>query len=873
MRYWFPQINFSKLRLLDPIRFLVQLFWLIFFRQEREYEANKVEAEPIFHVERRKHARRPSNTSNANGSDTNNNASAGNVPFAANTGPENSAQTVHKSAQAQTKNRNFFQKVLRARKNVIRNSINLVKHQWVQNIKPYYTRKGTDAIQAFGDVGGYKWMNSGTARILLTVFAGIMVSFTVSLPVDATSQAIMLLVFWATALWVRDVQKRGALLLMVVLSILVSSRYLYWRLTQTINWDVPTDTALSLLLLSAELYAWTILVLGYVQTIWPLQRHVAKLPSDMSQWPSVDVYIPSYNEPLNVVRPTVLAALAMDWPEDKLNVYLLDDGKRKDFAEFAEKVGVGYIVRKDNSHAKAGNLNHALKLTKGDFITIFDCDHIPTRSFLQLAMGWFNEDPKLALVQTPHHFFSPDPFEKNLTMFRNKPNENELFYGLIQDGNDMWNASFFCGSCAVLKRGPLEEVGGIAVETVTEDAHTALKMHRLGYTSAYLNIPQAAGLATESLSAHIGQRIRWARGMAQIFRLDNPLIGKGLNLGQRICYANAMLYFLNGLPRLIFMMAPLAFLLLHSYIVFAPAIMIALYALPHIVHSYLTNSRTQGRYRHSFWAEMYETVLAWYIMRPTMVALISPKHGKFNVTAKGGLTPTTFFDWEVSRPYLILVMLCIVGFLFGFWRLATGPTDEYLTVALNLVWVSYNLIILGGAVAVAEEAKQVRAAHRIQVNRPITVITRSEHAYAVELVDYSDRGLGLKLPENCWLEENDEVDILLQDGLSSHSFKAQIVSRRGNLAGAIMQVDAIEDQQALIRATFSRADAWVGWRDTSYQERPISSLREVLAVGARGYKRMALQFAPKLGPIFAVLTKLGRFLRSLLPYFPGEKVN
>ncbi len=131
----------------------------------------------------------------------------------------------------------------------------------------------------------------------------------------------------------------------------------------------------------------------------------------------------------------------------------------------------------------------------------------------------------------------------------------------------MWDATFFCGSCAVIRRGPLDEIGGIAVETVTEDAHTSLRLHRRGYTSAYMRIPQAAGLATESLSAHIGQRIRWARGMVQIFRLDNPLFGKGLKLVQRVCYANAMLHFLSGIPRLIFLTAPLAFLLLHAYII------------------------------------------------------------------------------------------------------------------------------------------------------------------------------------------------------------------------------------------------------------------------------------------------------------------
>ena len=97
-----------------------------------------------------------------------------------------------------------------------------------------------------------------------------------------------------------------------------------------------------------------------------------------------------------------------------------------------------------------------------------------------------------------------------------------------------------------------------------------------------------------------------------------------------------MLHFLSGIPRLIFLTAPLAFLILHAYIIYAPAAAIALYMLPHIFHSALTNSRLQGKVRHSFWGEVYETVLAWYIARPTTVALFAPHKGTFNVTAKGG---------------------------------------------------------------------------------------------------------------------------------------------------------------------------------------------------------------------------------------------
>ena len=148
-------------------------------------------------------------------------------------------------------------------------------------------------------------------------------------------------------------------------------------------------------------------------------------------------------------------------------------GTREGFRDFCEEAGVGYIVRKEHNHAKAGNINHALTKMNSPLVTIFDCDHVPTRSFLQVTVGWFLAEKKLAMLQTPHYFYSPDPFERNLLQYKTIPNEGELFYGVIQDGNDLWNATFFCGSCAVIRREALNAVGGIATETVTEDAHTS----------------------------------------------------------------------------------------------------------------------------------------------------------------------------------------------------------------------------------------------------------------------------------------------------------------------------------------------------------------------------------------------------------------
>lgn len=520
----------------------------------------------------------------------------------------------------------------------------------------------------------------------LGLVGGLLALLLTTQPFSLEAQAIFVVLLWGMALLVRRIPSYFSTLILMILSVTVSGRYIWWRYTSTVNFDVPLDALFSVILLIAETYSWLVLILGYIQTAMPLRRPPATLPADTSQWPVVDLMIPTYNEDLSVVAPTVYAALGIDWPKDKLRIHLLDDGRRESFREFAHEVGINYIIRANGKHAKAGNLNHALGKTDGELVAIFDCDHIPTRSFLQLTVGWFLKDPKLALVQTPHHFFSPDPFERNLGHYQKQPSENTLFYGLVQDGNDLWNAAFFCGSCAVLRRSAIESIGGFAVETVTEDAHTALRLHRKGYNSAYLRIPQAAGLATESLSAHIGQRIRWARGMVQIFRMDNPLTGKGLSIFQRICYSNAMLHFMAGIPRIIYLTAPLAFLFFHAYIVYASALAIMLYVLPHMAHAMITNSHMQGSYRRTFWGEIYETVLAWYIARPTTVALFAPKKGTFNVTAKGGLVEKQYFDWDISHPYIALALLNIAGLGFGIWRLIAGPADEIMTVLITMAW-------------------------------------------------------------------------------------------------------------------------------------------------------------------------------------------
>ncbi len=684
----------------------------------------------------------------------------------------------------------------------------------------------------------HRYWRAGAMILALLFF---LVSMSVSL--SLTGQAIYAGVVLGIALFLRRYTGTLFTLVMIVFSVNASTRYLYWRYTETLSMGSWLDTMFSITLVCAEVYAWIVLLLGYAQTIWPLKRRPEPLPPDTSSWPSVDIYIPTYNESLKVVRPTVLAAMALDWPRDKLHVYILDDGRRDEFRDFANSVGVVHLTRDNNHHAKAGNINEALKVTTGEYVAIFDCDHIPARSFLQMTMGWFLRDPKLGMMQTPHHFLSPDPFERNLGTFRRVPNEGELFYGLIQDGNDLWNATFFCGSCAVTRRTILEEVGGVAVETVTEDAHTALKMHRRGYTTAYISIPQAAGLATESLSIHVGQRIRWARGMAQIFRVDNPLFGKGLNLMQRLCYSNAMLHFFYGLPRMIFLLAPLSYLFFQAHIINASAISIAAYALPHLFHANVTNSRMQGAHRHSFWAELYEATLAWYIFRPTLVALINPKLGKFNVTAKGGLVEKEYFDWKISEPYLIMLTLNIAGLLIGFVRLFWWNTFEMGTVVLNLIWTIYNLIILGATIAVATETKQVRSSHRVNCNQKAMLKLANGKRFSCRANDYSEGGLGLVMPEPGMAPLNSQAHVSLFMGDREFVFPAKVVFVRDRILGVEFETLDLQQQMDLVQCTLARADAWLDWDESRVVDQPMAGLKEICYHSMKGYQHLWYELA------------------------------
>jgi len=698
--------------------------------------------------------------------------------------------------------------------------------------------------QVWHDIGAG---GSFAAKVLRFIFLGIalvMFCFFATLPLTWPQQAVcgLLTLLMGLALG-RTSDSYLITLTLMILSLFATFRYGYWRLSMTVqffqdpanHWGA-LDAFFILSLVFAESYAFVILFLGFFQTIWPLRRAPMPLPENPDEWPHIDVLVPTYNEPLEIVRYTALGALNIDWPTDKLHVYILDDGRRKEFEQFAFEAGVGYKIRPDNFHAKAGNINTALKTLTSPYVAIFDCDHVPTRSFMQITMGWFLRDRNLAMLQTPHHFYSPDPFERNLGKFHIIPNENELFYGIVQDGNDFWNATFFCGSCAVLRREALDEIGGIAVETVTEDAHTSLRMQSNGWNTAYINIPQAAGLATERLSAHVGQRIRWARGMIQILRTDNPLFAPKLNFAQRLCYFNAMAHFLYPLPRLIFLTAPLIYLLLSHTNVPGYWAAILAYALPHLTLSNITNSRIQGQHRHSFWNEIYETVLSPYILLPTMLALVNPKLGKFNVTAKGGIVKRSFFDVKIAQPFLVLLFFNFLGLAVAIPRFFIWDRDRPGTVIMNCIWCFFNIVVLGVCSAVSREMKQLRNHVRIKIVTAVVVRLEDGRTVKGETIDLSSGGTAIRLIEPLEAAVGEMARLTFPLPSMEAELPATVVSSESNILRIKFNELTIPEQELLTVVLYSRADTWLGWGESREVDQPMKSLAGIFAISMQGLK-------------------------------------
>ena len=448
-------------------------------------------------------------------------------------------------------------------------------------------------------------------------------------------------------------------------------RYIYWRTTSTLP---PVDDLFNfipgVILWAAEMFSMMMLAISLFVIADPLERKPARRYPD-AELPTVDVFIPTYNEDADLLAVTMAAAKSMDYPPEKLTVYLLDDGgsdqkcnqsdpvkaaaaqaRRVELTALAEALGCIYHTRAKTEHAKAGNMNAALPHSKGELIAIFDADHAPMRQFLSETVGHYLEDPKLFLVQTPHFFTNPDPIEKNLGTFDRMPSENEMFYGVIQKGLDKWNAAFFCGSAALIRRAPVEMVGGFSGVSITEDCETALDLHARGWNSLYVDKPLISGLQPETYLSFIGQRSRWCRGMVQLIILKNPLFKKGLKFSQRIAYLSNMLFWMFPLARLPFFVSPLLYIFFSLRIYVANSQEFIAYTILYMSANMLMQNYLYGTVRWPWISELYEYVQSLFLARGIISVFLNPRSPTFEVTAKGQTLDNDHLS-GLARPYFI----------------------------------------------------------------------------------------------------------------------------------------------------------------------------------------------------------------------------
>ena len=551
--------------------------------------------------------------------------------------------------------------------------------------------------------------------------------------------------------------------LVSLLTVILTIRYLSWRFNDTMPYGYGwIDVFLAFLLLAAEGHGMISSLLGQIINAMPLQRRPPALPDDPENLPRVDVLVPTYNEDPSIVETTVIAATQMRYPADRLTVYILDDGgtdakcaqpgaaglaareRATTLKNIATRFGAQYLTRARNEHAKAGNLNSALSSINGDLILVLDCDHVPTEDFLRRTVGFFLNDPRLFLLQTPHNFVTADPIERNLRTFRNMPSENELFYSVMQPGLDFWGAAFFCGSAAVMRRVTLDEIGGISGRTITEDAETSVKALTAGWRTAFYNRPMVSGLQPETFSGFILQRIRWAQGMVQIFILENVWLKPGLRFMQRLMFTNFAFYWLFPIARMILLTMPPAFLFFGINVAVTTPRELLIFAAPYYVATLINSQYFYGKVRWPFFSQVYETAQSIFLAFGVFSVIRHPNRPTFKVTPKGEFLEEDFVS-SLIWPFYIITLVNFVSVIFGAWRLLTEPNlrDALLLVGL---WVFLDTITLMNVIGALSERKQTRSTPRAVRREPVWIRINTGPWHTTKTYDLSRHGASVLTP-------------------------------------------------------------------------------------------------------------------------------
>ncbi|WNC87896.1 glycosyltransferase [Thermosynechococcus sp. QKsg1] len=552
--------------------------------------------------------------------------------------------------------------------------------------------------------------------------------------------------------------------------ILFGCRYLVWRGWVTLNDAHWLSFTASIGFYGLEVLYFFTYLLYFYQTAWLTTAWRSRQADHYQQavlsgeyCPSVDIFIPTYNEPPYILRRTIVACQAINYRNK--SIYVLDDGRRSEIADLCEHLGVNYLTRPTNEHRKAGNLNHALKYTTGELIAVFDADFIPFQNFLSRTVGFFQDD-HVSMVQTPQHFFNPDYHSQNLGIEFMMPGDMEYFFGFIQPGRDFGNAIICCGTSYVVRRRDLEAVGGYYTRCVVEDFQTGTKMQIAGYRLVYLNEILSMGESPRNFQDHLEQRLRWLQGNMQIYFCGDDLpIWSKLSWFQRSCHLSLLLHNINPFIRTCFLVGPFLSLMTGISLTVATFGEYLFYALPYTLLTIATFSwATEGRY-FSVWGEVYEVTFAF----PGMVQLIKILRNPFGkigsiVTNKGTLSNRKRLNLRYTWPLAAFVIAVGVGVFIrygGYW-LHIWPPMEYERAGLEvmLAWTLYNAFIALIAVLSSIDQPTRRQSDRF----PVCTVCRfqlEDQTYWGYTRDVSETGAALLLTAGRFIEaQRDTVGTL-----------------------------------------------------------------------------------------------------------------
>jgi cellulose synthase (UDP-forming) len=487
--------------------------------------------------------------------------------------------------------------------------------------------------------------------------------------------------------------------LAVILATVFTGRYFYWRLLHTIN---PAAKVFFYAFLVVELLSFIESAFFYFVTWNP--THYAR--PDPLPGRTVDVFIPTYNEPVELLRETVLCAVNMRYPH---KTYVLDDGRRSEVRELAQEFGCGYITRDDRTNAKAGNLNNALLQTDGEFIVTLDADHVASPELIEEMIGFFG-DSSVGVVQGTQDFYNLDSFQHQVNWStRAGWQQQELFFSVIQPGKDRYNAAFYCGSPGILRRSSLDDVGGFATDSITEDMHTSLRLQKKGWRVVYHNRTVARGLAPQTFSSFATQWQRWGHGAMQVLRAEKPFFTKGLSFTQKLAYFSSFYFYWMSYQKLAFVLTPIITLFFGIFPLVTNPTSYASYFLPYFCLNIACSVLLQGGWQNFMMSERFN-LLKMHVLMKTLTGLFH-RDSPFTVTRKSRASAPRAS--EVLLPFLLLLGLAL-ALAAGIVRIQMVRTWGFVfwALAVNIFWGIVFLFMMGGMVKRSQNRLEHRKSYR-----------------------------------------------------------------------------------------------------------------------------------------------------------------